>query len=86
MGNTSPAPPFRTEFLLRLCDCPRGGTSQERDVPEAPLFPEHRVKQFVRENRLAQAIVDADWLLQNHPEGINLNQVDELRRVLERVD
>jgi regulator of sirC expression with transglutaminase-like and TPR domain len=41
---------------------------------------------LLRNGRRAEAIVDADWLLEHHPEGINLNQVDELRRVLERVE
>lgn len=41
---------------------------------------------LLRSGRRAEAIVDADWLLEHHPEGINLNQVDELRRVLDRVD
>jgi regulator of sirC expression with transglutaminase-like and TPR domain len=41
---------------------------------------------FLQNGRRAEAIVDADWLLEHHPEGINLNQVDELRRVLERVE
>lgn len=36
--------------------------------------------------RRAEAIVDADWLLEHHPEGINLNEVDKLRRDLERAE
>ncbi len=63
---------FRTEFLLRLNDSPRDERfpdetvpendredAEARNVPEAPLHPEFRVKQFVRENRRAQAIADA---------------------------
>jgi regulator of sirC expression with transglutaminase-like and TPR domain len=41
---------------------------------------------YLRSGRRAEAIVDADWLLEHHPEGINLNEVDELRRLLERLD
>jgi serine protease Do len=37
-----------------------------------------------RAGRREEAIRDADWLLQNRPEGVNLNQVDELRRLLDR--
>jgi hypothetical protein len=62
---------FKTEFLLRLNDSPRDerpneaapdedpAIAEERNVPEAPLHPEFRVKQFVRENRRAQAVADA---------------------------
>jgi regulator of sirC expression with transglutaminase-like and TPR domain len=41
---------------------------------------------LLQTGRRAEAIVDADWLLEHRPEGINLNQVDDLRRVLERVE
>lgn len=54
------------------------------------VFPGHAESRVVRAvmlgriGRRAEAIVDADWLLQNRPEGINLNQVDKLRRDLDR--
>jgi regulator of sirC expression with transglutaminase-like and TPR domain len=41
---------------------------------------------FLRSGRRAEALLDADWLLEHHPEGINLNEVDELRRVLEKLE
>ena len=41
---------------------------------------------LLQNGRRAEAIADADWLLEHHPEGINLNQVDELRRVLDKLD
>ena len=53
----------------------------------SPDDAESRVVRAVllgRSGRRAEAIVDVDWLLQNRPEGINLNQVDKLRRDLER--
>jgi regulator of sirC expression with transglutaminase-like and TPR domain len=45
-----------------------------------------RAVMFWRSGRRAQALVDTDWLLEHHPEGINLNEVDELRRVLEKLE
>jgi serine protease Do len=41
---------------------------------------------LLRSGRRTEAIADADWLLERHPEGVNLNEVDELRRVLERLE
>jgi regulator of sirC expression with transglutaminase-like and TPR domain len=41
---------------------------------------------LLRSGRRAEAIADADWLLEHHPDGVNLNQVDELRRVLDKLD
>jgi serine protease Do len=41
---------------------------------------------FLRSGRRAEALLDADWLLEHHPQGINLNEVDELRRVLEKLE
>ena len=41
---------------------------------------------LLRKGRRVEAIADADWLLEHRPEGINLNEVDELRRVLERLE
>lgn len=43
-----------------------------------------RAVMLYRAGRREQALADVHWLLENHPEGVNLNQVDELRRVLER--
>jgi regulator of sirC expression with transglutaminase-like and TPR domain len=36
--------------------------------------------------RRAEAMADAEWLLQNRPEGVNLNQVEDFRRYLERLN
>jgi hypothetical protein len=41
---------------------------------------------YMNSGRRAEALADADWLIDHRPEGINLNQVDELRRVLQRAD
>ncbi|HEY3968763.1 MAG TPA: transglutaminase family protein [Planctomycetaceae bacterium] len=41
---------------------------------------------LLQSGRRAEATAEADWLLQHRPEGVNLNEVDELRRVLERLN
>jgi hypothetical protein len=41
---------------------------------------------LLRSGRRAEAIADADWLLEHRPDGVNLNEVDELRRVLDRIE
>jgi regulator of sirC expression with transglutaminase-like and TPR domain len=41
---------------------------------------------YLESGRRAEARADADWLLQHRPEGVNLNEVDELRRVLDRLN
>jgi hypothetical protein len=43
-----------------------------------------RAVMLFRTGRRDEAIRDVDWLLDHRPEGVNLNQVDELRRLLER--
>ena len=45
-----------------------------------------RAKFLFFSGRRAEAIADADWLLEHRPEGVNLNEVDELRRVLDKLD
>ena len=52
---------FKDEYLWRLNEFMRAGPN-ESDVPFAPLHPEYRVKQFVRENRLAKVTAAADRL------------------------
>jgi regulator of sirC expression with transglutaminase-like and TPR domain len=37
-----------------------------------------------RTGRRDEAMHDTEWLLEHRPEGVNLNEVDELRRLLER--
>ena len=39
---------------------------------------------FFQTGRRAEAIVDADWLLEHRPGGIDLNRVNELRQLLDR--
>ncbi|MGE5192030.1 MAG: transglutaminase family protein, partial [Deltaproteobacteria bacterium] len=41
---------------------------------------------LLRSGRRTEAIADADWLLEHRPDGVNLNEVDELRRVLDRIE
>ena len=55
-------------------------------TPEAGEPRWTRARLLLYSGRRAEAIVDADWLLEHHPEGINLNQVDELRRALDRAN
>ncbi|MGZ6054568.1 MAG: hypothetical protein ACXWOV_03195, partial [Isosphaeraceae bacterium] len=50
---------FKDEYLWQLDKFTRAGPN-ENDVPFAPLHPEYRVKQFVRENRLAKVTAAAD--------------------------
>ena len=45
-----------------------------------------RAQLLLYSGRRAEAIIDADWLLQNRPEGINLNEVDRFRHDLDRGD
>ena len=54
---------FKDEYLWRLDEFTRGGLNpEESDIPEAPRYPQYRVKQFVRENRLAKVTATADRL------------------------
>ena len=54
---------FKTAVGWRLKQrTAQGGNPDERDIAEAPLYPEYRVKQFVRENRLASVTAAADRL------------------------
>jgi regulator of sirC expression with transglutaminase-like and TPR domain len=54
------------------------------------VSPDAGPERFVRARlllfvgRRAEAIADADWLLEHRPEGVNLNEVDEFRRVLNK--
>src|SRR5262249_5561409 len=53
------------------------------------ITPDAAQERFMRADllrylgRRVEAIADADWLLEHRPEGINLNEVDELRRELD---
>ena len=52
---------FKEHYLWQLDEFTRAGPNGN-DVPVAPLHPEYRVKQFVRENRLAKVTAAADRL------------------------
>jgi len=39
---------------------------------------------LAQSGRRAEAIADTDWLLEHRPQGVNLNEVDQFRHVLER--
>jgi regulator of sirC expression with transglutaminase-like and TPR domain len=45
-----------------------------------------RSKLLLFSGRRSEAIADTDWLLEHRPEGVNLNEVDEFRRVLNRAE
>jgi regulator of sirC expression with transglutaminase-like and TPR domain len=54
------------------------------------ISPDAVQERFVRAHllrdagRRAEAIAEADWLLEHRPQGINLNEVDKLRRELDK--
>lgn len=52
--------------------------------PEAAEERWMRAVMLFRAGRREEAIRETDWLLDHRPEGVNLNDVDELRRLLER--
>ena len=52
---------FKEHYLWQLDEFTRAGPNGN-DFPVAPLHPEYRVKQFVRENRLAKVTAAADRL------------------------
>jgi regulator of sirC expression with transglutaminase-like and TPR domain len=52
--------------------------------PEAAEERWMRAVMLFRAGRREEAIRETDWLLEHRPEGVNLNDVDELRRLLER--
>jgi regulator of sirC expression with transglutaminase-like and TPR domain len=45
-----------------------------------------RSKLLLFSGRRTEAIADVDWLLEHRPEGVNLNEVDEFRRVLNKAE
>jgi len=51
--------------------------------PDAAQERYIRAVLFVRSGRRAEAIIDADWLIEHRPNGIDLNEVDRLRRELD---
>jgi regulator of sirC expression with transglutaminase-like and TPR domain len=53
-------------------------------VPDSAEHRWLRVQLCVQTRRREEALRDIDWLLENRPEGINLNDVDALRRILDR--
>ncbi|MGZ3481624.1 MAG: hypothetical protein ACXU81_14820, partial [Myxococcaceae bacterium] len=53
---------FKTEYLWQLQELRDRADAKARDLPQAPRHPEYRVKQFVRENRLAKVTADVDRL------------------------
>lgn len=67
-----------TEAMLRYLDVLIAVAPQNADERWM------RAVMLYRAGRREAALADVHWLLENRPEGVNLNQVDELRRVLER--
>jgi len=94
------AAPTRRAIIVRILRNLSGLAQRTQDLPGvlrylnailavSPDAGEERFMRailYLRTNRRAEALADADWLIDHRPEGINLNQVDELRRVLQRAD
>jgi regulator of sirC expression with transglutaminase-like and TPR domain len=94
------APATRRSMIVRILHNLLGLAQRSQDVESmlryvealvaiAPQNADERWMRAVllyRTGRRTRALADVHWLLENRPDGVNLNQVDELRRVLERQD
>ena len=52
--------------------------------PDDPEFRAKRLEIRARSGRLSEAISDADWFIENRPDGTNADRLYELRAALER--
>jgi regulator of sirC expression with transglutaminase-like and TPR domain len=87
-------------MVLRVLRNLRGLAEQQRDgdaharyldaiVLLDPDNPEERVRRAIvmfSLERRDEALSDVNWLLEKKPEGINLNQVEDLRQAILRGD
>ena len=85
-------------ILVRMLHNLLGLTKRSQDTDAAlryleaivAISPDAGRERFLRAvlrfqaGRRAEALADIDWLLEHHPEGVNLNEVDEFRRALQR--
>ncbi|MGQ0637539.1 MAG: transglutaminase family protein [Planctomycetaceae bacterium] len=69
-----------TNAMLRYCDCIIAIS------PDAWRERWLRAMLAYGARRFADASRDVDWLLQRRPQGLDLNQVDDLRRALEQAE
>jgi serine protease Do len=92
------ASPTKRAIIVRMLHNLLGLAQRGRDAQEMlryldailTIVPESAEERFMRavlhyqSGRRDQAMRDADWLLDKRPAGIDLNQVDEFRRILDR--
>jgi len=90
----------RRGMVLRVLRNLRGLAEQQRDgdsharyldaiVLLDPENPEERVRRAIvmfSQERRDEALADVNWLLEKKPDGINLNQVEDLRQAILRSD
>ena len=84
-------------ILLRMLSNLRGVAEEDRDVdsilryldtalvidPDSLENRARRIDMRIRNGRIPEALVDIDWMLDKRPEGMDVNQVLQLRANLE---
>ena len=84
-------------ILLRMLSNLRGVAEEDRDVdsilryldtalvidPDSLENRARRIDMRIRSGRISEALVDIDWMLDKRPEGMDVNQVLQLRANLE---
>jgi serine protease Do len=85
------------EILLRMLSNLRGVAEEDRDLdsilryldtalvidPDSLESRARRIDMRIRSGRISEALVDIDWMLEKRPEGMDVNQVLQLRADLE---
>jgi regulator of sirC expression with transglutaminase-like and TPR domain len=88
----------KTAIIVRMLHNLLGLAERARDIDGmlryldaiVAVSPDVGQERFMRalllaqSGRRAEAIADTDWLLEHRPQGVNLNEVDQFRHVLER--
>ena len=84
-------------ILLRMLSNLRGVADEDRDVdavlryldtalvidPDSLESRARRIDMRIRSGRIPEALIDIDWMLDKRPEGMDVNQVMQLRAELE---
>lgn len=84
-------------ILLRMLSNLRGAAEEDRDLdsilryldtalviqPDSLETRARRIDMRIRSGRISEALVDIDWMLDKRPEGMDVNQVLQLRANLE---
>ena len=84
-------------ILLRMLSNLRGVAEEDRDLdsilryldtalvidPDSLESRARRIDMRIRSGRISEALVDIDWMLEKRPEGMDVNQVLQLRADLE---